>query len=66
MIGAGGVPQVLHLLIPLYGLTSTSRLMFCTSKAMTENEVTKAVTAMSRSLGELRPYIEKDRPQLLQ
>ena len=65
MIEAGNVSQLLHLLMLQHGISSASRLMYCTSTAMTETEVGKAVTAMNESLAELRPYIERDRPQLL-
>ena len=65
MIEAGNVSQLLHLLMLQRGINSASRLMYCTSTAMTETEVGKAVTAMNESLAELRPYIERDRPHLL-
>ena len=65
MIEAGNVSQLLHLLMLQRGISSASRLMYCTSTAMTETEVGKAVTAMNESLAELRPYIERDRPHLL-
>ena len=65
MIEAGNVSQLLHLLMLQRGISSASRLMYCTSTAMTETEVGKAVTAMNESLAELRSYIERDRPQLL-
>ena len=65
MIEAGNMSQLLHLLMLQHGISSASRLMYCTSTAMTETEVGKAVTAMNESLAELRPYIERDRPQLL-
>ena len=66
MLAAGGVSQLLHLLMLQNGISSASRLMYCTSTAMSEIEVEKAVAAMHESLAELRPYIERDRPQLLQ
>ena len=47
------------------GVMSASRLMYCTSTAMTEAEVDLAVTALHESLKELRPYIEAERPGLL-
>ena len=65
MIEAGNVSQLLHLLMLQHGISSASRLMYCTSTAMTETEVGKAVTAMNESLAELRPYVERDRPHLL-
>ena len=65
MIEAGNVSQLLHLLMLQRGISSASRLMYCTSTAMTETEVGKAVTAMNESLAELRPHIERDRPHLL-
>ena len=65
MIEAGNLSQLLHLIMLQRGISSASRLMYCTSTAMTETEVGKAVTAMNESLAELRSHIERDRPQLL-
>ena len=65
MIEANNVSQLLHLLMLQRGVGSASRLMYCTSTAMTEAEVSMAVTAMHESLAELRPYLEKENPQLL-
>ncbi len=65
MIEANNVSQLLHLLMLQRGVFSASRLMYCTSTAMTEAEVSTAVTAMHESLAELRPYLEKENPQLL-
>ena len=65
MLEAGDVGQLLHLLMLRRGIASASRLMYCTSTAMTEAEVLKAVTAMHESLAELRPFLETDNPQIL-
>ena len=65
MLGAGQVGQLLHLLMLQRGIFSAARLMYCTSTAMTEAEISKAVTAMHESLTELRPFLERDHPQLL-
>ena len=47
------------------GVMSASRLMFCTSTAMTETEIENAVTSLHESLAELRPFIEKECPELM-
>jgi len=65
-IGAAGhIPRLLHLLMIRHGVMSATRLMYCTSTAMTEAEVDRAVTALNESLSELRPYLEAERPGLL-
>jgi glutamate-1-semialdehyde 2,1-aminomutase len=65
-IAAGHIPRLLHLGMIRHGVISATRLMYCTSTAMTEKEIDFAVTALNESLQELRPYIERERPQLLQ
>ena len=65
MIAAGHVSSLLHLTMLRHGVMSASRLMYCTSTAMTGAEIDRAVTALNESLAELRPYIEKERPALL-
>ncbi len=39
--------------------------MYCTSTAMIEADVDAAITALNESLAVLRPYIKKERPELL-
>ncbi len=65
MIATGHISQLLHLGMIRRGVMSATRLMYCTSTAMTEAEVDTAVTALNETLHELRPYIENERPQLL-
>ncbi|HCC43779.1 MAG TPA: hypothetical protein DEQ32_05255 [Gammaproteobacteria bacterium] len=65
MLRAGEHSKLLHLLMLQKGIASASRLMYCTSTAMTEVEVTKAVTALHESLTELRPFLERDHPESL-
>ena len=48
-----------------HGIMSATRLMYCTSTAMSEPEIDLAVTAMHESLDELRPYVEEDWPGLV-
>ena len=65
MIAAGHIGRLLHLTMLRHGVSSASRLMYCTSTAMTDDDVDRAITAMHESLGELRPYIAAERPELL-
>lgn len=65
MIGAGHIGRLLHLCMLKRGVGSASRLMYCISTPMTEREINIAITALSESLSELRPYIETERPGLL-
>lgn len=65
MMAAGHMSRLLHLAMLTRGVMSASRLMFCTSTAMTEVDVDAAVTALNESLAVLRPYIKKERPELL-
>jgi glutamate-1-semialdehyde 2,1-aminomutase len=65
MIGAGHIGRLLHLCMLKRGVMSASRLMYCISTPMTETEISIAVTALSESLSELRPYIEAEKPDLL-
>ncbi len=65
MTGAGHISSLLHLGMLRRGIVSASRLMYCCSTAMRENHVDQAITALSESLGELRPVIEAERPELL-
>ena len=64
-VEAGHIPRLLHLSMLRHGVMSASRLMYCTSTAMREEDVDAAVTAMHESLAELRPYVEAERPGLM-
>ena len=65
MFASGHITSLLHLGMLRRGVVSASRLMYCVSTAMTEAEVEIAVTALNESLHELRPYVERERPELL-
>jgi len=65
MMAAGHMTRLLHLAMLTRGVMSASRLMYCTSTAMIEADVDAAVTALNESLAVLRPYIKKERPELL-
>ena len=64
-VEAGHIPRLLHLSMLRHGVMSASRLMYCTSTAMREEDVDAAVPAMHESLAELRPYVEAERPGLM-
>ncbi len=66
MIAAGHIGALLHLGMLRNGIVSASRLMYCISTPMDESHVDQAVTALNETLNELRPYIETERPGLLQ
>jgi glutamate-1-semialdehyde 2,1-aminomutase len=65
MFEAGPIGRLLHLGMLRRGITSASRLMYCVSTPMTEEEVDTAVAALEDTLTELRPGIERERPALL-
>jgi glutamate-1-semialdehyde 2,1-aminomutase len=65
MIDAGHISALLHLGMLRHGVTSASRLMYCISTPMDESYIDTAISALSESLAELRPYIEAERPGLL-
>ncbi len=65
MISGGHIGRLLHLTMLRHGVMSASRLMYCTSTAMSEREIDRAVTALHETLAELRPFIEQERPGLL-
>ena len=65
MANAGHIPRLLHLSMLRHGVMSASRLMYCTSTAMEEEDVDVAVTAMHEALAELRSYVEVERPALM-
>ena len=65
MIAAGHISALLHLGMLRQGIVSASRLMYCISTTMDETHIDIAITALSDSLTELRPYIEAEKPGLL-
>ncbi|MEM6999415.1 MAG: aminotransferase class III-fold pyridoxal phosphate-dependent enzyme, partial [Pseudomonadota bacterium] len=65
MIAAGNLSNLLHLGMLRRGVMSASRLMYCTSTGMTEDDIDSAVTALHENLAELRPVMEEEFPQLL-
>ena len=65
MLEAGSLGRSLHLAMLQRGITSASRLMYCTSTAMGEAEIDTAVAALEDALVELHPSIERDHPTLL-
>ena len=65
MSRAAHVDSLLHLAMLQRGIASASRLMYCTSAAMTELDVLLAIDAMDEALAELRPGIETEVPELL-
>lgn len=65
MMRSGRINQLLHLAMLQRGVASASRLMYCTSAAMSAADVDYAVSAMDDALASLKPGIEKERPELL-
>jgi glutamate-1-semialdehyde 2,1-aminomutase len=65
MRAAGQFSRLLHLCMIRRGVISATRLMYSISTAMTEAEVDFAIAALNESLQELRPYIERKRPELI-
>jgi glutamate-1-semialdehyde 2,1-aminomutase len=65
MTGAGHISRLLHLGMLRRGIMSASRLMYCISSPMGEDEIDTAITALNETLMELRPYIKQERPELL-
>ena len=65
MIAAGPISALLHLTMLRHGVMSASRLMYCTSTAMTQDDIERCITALHESLAELRPFIETERPALM-
>ena len=62
---AGSLVQALHLGMLRRGVASASRLMYCISAPMGAAEVDLAVDALDDCLRELRPEIEREKPELL-
>lgn len=65
MAAAGHISRLLHLGMLRRGIMSASRLMYCISTPMGEDEVAAAITALNETLTELRPFIKQERPGLL-
>ena len=65
MMRSGHINQLLHLSMLQRGVASASRLMYCTSTAMSGDDVTFAVNALDDCLRELKPGIVRERPDLL-
>jgi glutamate-1-semialdehyde 2,1-aminomutase len=63
-IAGGHIAALLHLTMLRHGVMSASRLMYCTSTAMQEADIDKAITALHDTLAELGPFIERERPAL--
>jgi glutamate-1-semialdehyde 2,1-aminomutase len=65
MLAGGHVNRMLHLTMLQRGIASAGRLMYCMSTPMTVADVDTCLEALDDALGELRPGIERERPQLL-
>ncbi len=65
MMEAGHISRLLHLGMLRRGVSSASRLMYCTSTTMDESDIDAAVAALEETLDELRPVVEVERPGLL-
>ncbi len=65
MIGAGHVTQLFHLTMLRHGVMSATRLMYCISTPMSEAEIDQGIAAVDKTLSDLKPYIEAERPNLL-
>ena len=65
MIACGHISRLLHLTMIRHGIMSATRLMYCVSTPMGEADIDHAVTALTESLKEMRPYIEQERGTLI-
>jgi glutamate-1-semialdehyde 2,1-aminomutase len=65
IIAGGAVSGLLHLLMLERGIFGASRLMYCTSAAMTSDDVGQAVAALEDALATLEPDLEREAPHLL-
>jgi len=59
------IGPLLHLGMLRHGVASASRLMFCTSTAMSDREIEKTVAALHATLDELKPFVETECPELI-
>ncbi|MCP3983801.1 MAG: aspartate aminotransferase family protein [bacterium] len=64
-IRSGPINSLLHLAMLQRGVASASRLMYCTSTAMTDGDVDFAIDALDDALATLRPGIEAEYPALI-
>jgi glutamate-1-semialdehyde 2,1-aminomutase len=64
-ISAGELTSILHLAMLQRGVFSASRMMYCMSVPMTEDDVDFAIDAFSDVLRSLRPQIAKEWPQVI-
>jgi glutamate-1-semialdehyde 2,1-aminomutase len=62
---SGRMNQLLHLEMLKRGVASASRLMYCTSTAMGNEDVDFALDALDDALEYLKPGIAKEKPELL-
>src|SRR5262249_26097512 len=62
---SGRMNQLLHLEMLKRGVASASRLMYCTSTAMKNEDVDFALDALDDALEYLKPGIAKEKPELL-
>jgi glutamate-1-semialdehyde 2,1-aminomutase len=62
---SGSVNQLLHLEMLKRGVASAPRLMYCTSTAMSDEDVDFALDALDDALKSLKPGIAKEKPELL-
>ncbi len=65
MIAAGHITSLFHLTMLRHGVMSASRLMYCVSSPMSDSDIDAAIAALQATLHELKPHIEKERPNLL-
>ena len=64
-IGAGPFPGLLHLGLLRRGIFTARVGMLCLSTPMGDAEIDAAAEALRDALDEIRPVIERERPQLL-
>lgn len=65
MISGGHIARLFHLGLLRHGVFCAGRLMFSISTPMDEADIDQAIWAVSETLVELKPVIEKERPALL-
>ena len=65
MIDGGDIARLFHLGLLRHGVFAAGRLMFAISTPMTEHDIDTAISAVAATLDELKPVIEKERPDLL-
>jgi glutamate-1-semialdehyde 2,1-aminomutase len=65
LIQSGPLAKLLHLGMLRRGIFAAGRQMYCTSTAMGEDEVDRAIDAFEATLRELLPVAEEECPQVL-